>query len=207
MPRANFIVIFLILGPLARGAGESRFSLTIDNIMRGPNLVGTEPADVRWSGDSSKIYFQWKKYSDPASAPLDTYVVDRTGGEPRKLSEDEARLAPPTAADLSGDRSLSVYAEEGDIVVFDNAGGKRRQVTKTAAAETNPHFTRDGKHIAFVRDGNLYLMSLDNGGLEQLTDIRPAGADAGGGRGGRGPAAAAGETPKGTDAQEYLKKE
>src|SRR5260370_39611805 len=65
------------LGPLAAGAGEKKFSLTIDNIMRGPNLVGYEPAQIRWSGDNSKIYFQWKKASEPVAAPLDSYVVNR----------------------------------------------------------------------------------------------------------------------------------
>jgi hypothetical protein len=60
----------------------------------------------------------------------------------------------------------------------------------------------------------LYLLSLENGDLEQLTDIRapgapPAAAPPAGGRGGRGGAAPASATaePKGTDAQEALKKE
>jgi hypothetical protein len=48
-PRFSVLLISCIaLGPLA-GAGN--FPLTIDNIMRGPGLVGTEPAQVRWSPD------------------------------------------------------------------------------------------------------------------------------------------------------------
>ena len=46
MFRPSYSVILLsclALGPLA-GAGN--FALTIDNIMRGPNLVGTEPAQT-----------------------------------------------------------------------------------------------------------------------------------------------------------------
>lgn len=44
-----------------------KFSLTIDNIMRGPGLVGYEPSQARWSGDSGRIYFQWKQASTTGS--------------------------------------------------------------------------------------------------------------------------------------------
>ncbi len=194
--------------------------------MRGPNLVGTEPAQVRWSGDSTRIYFQWKKASDSENAPLDTYVVNRDGSDLRKLSDEEARLAPPFVADINKDRTLSVFAQDGDIVVIENATGKRRQVTKTAEAEMNPRFTPDGRHITFQRGGNLFLMSLDSGDLEQLTDIHPpaapgaatppAGAQGRGGQGRGGQGAAQGASRNATSdseekkeggAQEYLKKE
>ncbi len=89
----------LLLQPIAAAPnGDGKFALTIDNLMRGPSLVGTEPAQVRWSGDSSKIYFQWKKASDPVSAPPDTYEVNRDGSGLRKLSEEEAHDAPPAIA-------------------------------------------------------------------------------------------------------------
>src|SRR5580704_12750014 len=115
MFRPSFSVIFLscvALGPLA-GAGN--FALTIDNIMRGPGLVGTEPAQVRWSADSSKIYVQWKKATDPVAAPLDSYEVNRDGSGLHKLSDDEVRLTTPANADVSEDRAWSVFSQDGDI--------------------------------------------------------------------------------------------
>ena len=97
--------------------------------------------------------------------------------------------------------------------------GKGRQITKTTDVEANPHFLPDGKRIYFTRSNNLYVMSLDTGLLVEMTDIRAAApaagaagpaAGAGGGRGGRGGTAAAEATTgeqRGTDSQEYLKKE
>ena len=220
---ASVFAICLLSAPLLTGAGESKLALTIERIMRGPNLVGTEPTQVRWSGDSSKIYFQWKRAADPIAAPMDTYVVNRDGSGLQKLSDEEVRTAPPAFMDTTEDRSLSVFSEDGDIILLNNTTGNRRQVTKTADAETNPRFVPGTRKITFQRGGNLFLLSLENGDLEQLTDIRAGGDTAapaaaggggrgggGGGRGGRGggaPTGAAGETPKGTDAQEYLKKE
>src|ERR1051326_3626741 len=74
---------------------QKKFDLSIDNIMRGPQLYGYEPAAVRWSGDSRRIYFSWKQAGDSPQTPPDTYVVNRDGTGLRKLSENEAKLAPP----------------------------------------------------------------------------------------------------------------
>jgi dipeptidyl aminopeptidase/acylaminoacyl peptidase len=192
-----------------------KFALTIDNIMRGPGLVGYEPGQVRWSGDGAQIYFQWKQAAQKEDAPMDTYVVGRDGAGLRKLSDEEAKSAPPANGEPSLDRSRIVYAREGDLFVYDNTTGKTRQLTKTTDVESSPRFLRDGKHVAFTRANNLYVMSLEDGSLVQMTDIRaeaapgaaPAAAGGRGGRGGAAPVTATGEPPRGTDSQEFLKKE
>src|SRR5947209_5470613 len=37
----------------------STFDFSIKNIMRGPELYGRPPENVRWSADSKWIYFTW----------------------------------------------------------------------------------------------------------------------------------------------------
>jgi dipeptidyl aminopeptidase/acylaminoacyl peptidase len=215
--------LLLLLAFQARPANN--FALTIDNIMRGPNLVGFEPTGVRWSHDSSTLYFQWKQYSDPIIAPMDTYAVNRDGGNLRKLSDDEIKLLPPAFGETTRDHRLAVYSNGGDLYLYDNTTGKQRQLTKTVDIEASPRFTRDEKRISYIHGDNLYVMSLDGSSpLVQLTEIRGAitGAPAaapggfGGGRGGRGGGGAAAPPTtsgtgaaeqKGTDSQEYLKKE
>ena len=68
LPAAVVLCLVAILALIPIAPAQTKFQLTIDNIMRGPNLVGTEPAQVRWSGDGSKIYFQWKQAADPIGA-------------------------------------------------------------------------------------------------------------------------------------------
>ncbi|HYE15532.1 MAG TPA: hypothetical protein VD968_13900, partial [Pyrinomonadaceae bacterium] len=160
-----------------RQAPAKKFELTVDSIMRGPDLVGYEPTGVTWSQDSSRLFFRWKRAGEPRLKEFDTYVVNRDGTGLRKLSEEEARrTAPPSSGELSKDKTLTVFTDEGDLFLYDHAKGERRQVTRTVEAETNPHFTRDQKGIYFTRQNNLYVMSLDSGSLEQLTDIRAAAA-------------------------------
>lgn len=211
-----FSAIGVLLVAASLGA-EKRFALTIDNIMRGPELVGYEPSSPRWSGDSTRIYFEWKQASDPVLKPMDTYEVQRDGSGLRKLTDDEARLAPPAFGDDTKDKTRTVFVRDGDIFIYDRTTGHTRQVTRTADIESNPHFTRDGKRIWFTRS-NLYLLSLEDGFLEELTDIRAAGAPApeavpmvqGGQRFGAAPpqrAQSPTEQQKGTDSQEFVKKE
>lgn len=171
------------------------FALTVDSIMRGPRLVGYSPTGVYWSQDSQRIYFRWKQADEPRLKEMSLYVINRDGTGLRRLSNDEAKQAPPANGELSKDKTMTLFTDEGDIFFYDHAKGARRQITRTVDAETNARFTFDQKRIYFTRQNNLYVMALDGGSLEQLTDIRTGGA------------AAPSATPKGTDSQEYLKKE
>ncbi len=216
--RRFFIPIGLTLLVL-QAQPANKFALTVDNIMRGPGLFGYEPSEVRWSGDGERIYFLWKHASDPLNADFDTFTVNRDGSGLRKLSDQEVKSAPPVAGDTTKDKRLTIYARDGDIFIYDSVGGKTQQVTKTGDVEANPHFLRDGKRIYFTRTNNLYVLGLDTGSLFQMTDIRAAGAapavgaptgglGQGQGRGGQGRATGAvPEQQKGTDSQEFIKKE
>jgi dipeptidyl aminopeptidase/acylaminoacyl peptidase len=156
----------------AAGAESGPFKLTVDAIMAGPKLVGYPPTGLRWSGDSQRLYFEWRRPDEDETA---TWVVGRNGGEPRRLSDDERKLAPPVngAWDKAKRRVLAV--QEGDIVLLDTVAQTRRVLTKTAAAESNPRWTHNETAITFTRDNALFLLPLtgDGDGLVQLTDAGP----------------------------------
>jgi dipeptidyl aminopeptidase/acylaminoacyl peptidase len=205
---------FAVLCLALLAPGQQKFNLSIDNIMRGPELVGYEPSSPRWSGDGQRIYFQWKLAADPLLQPMDTWVVHRDGSGLRRLSEEEARQAPPANAAFTRDRRRAVYVLSGDLYLYDFGRDAARRLTRTGEVEAGPHFTQDELSVCFTRGGNLYRLALQDGFLEQLTDIRPAGAapaPAGPAPPFRGAAelmsgAREGEQ-KGTDSQEFLKKE
>src|SRR2546423_15439665 len=86
---------------------DSPFELTADSIMRGPKLVGYPPTGLRWSGDSARLYFEWRRPGEEEAA---TWFVGRDGGEPKKLSDAERRNAPPVSGawDMAHRRVLFV---------------------------------------------------------------------------------------------------
>src|SRR3982074_462139 len=92
-------VLFALHATLA-----GKFALTVDNIMRGPGLYGYEPAQVRWSGEGERLFCKWKPASDPVGKDPEPYVVNRDGSGLRKLSEAEARLAPPAFGATTPDK-------------------------------------------------------------------------------------------------------
>ena len=170
----SLCLIFLLLSNsnFAQPSAVKKFELTVESIMRGPDLVGYAPSGVYWSRDSQRVYFRWKRAGEPRLKQPDLYVVNRDGSGLRKLTEDEAKLAPPNSGELSKDKKLTVFTDEGDIFLYDHAKNERRQLTKTTDGENNAHFTKDQNHIYFTRQNNLYTLSLEHGTLVQVTDIR-----------------------------------
>jgi dipeptidyl aminopeptidase/acylaminoacyl peptidase len=184
---------------VALAANAQQFDLSIDNIMRGPNLYGWAPQEVRWTPDGSRVYFSWKQWNDPLEKERDTYVVNRDGSGLRKLSDEEKKDAPPpnNSGDRSRDKRLIVYSEDGDIYLWEN--GKRRALTQTTDLETSPHFTQDEQRVTFVRNNNLFAISLRDGSMAQLTNFVEADD--------KGPNVMLWDDKKGTASQEYVKSE
>jgi dipeptidyl aminopeptidase/acylaminoacyl peptidase len=151
-----------------------KFELTVDSIMRGPDLVGWPPSGLRWSPDSRTLYFDWRK---PGEEEGSTYAVGRDGSDPRKLSEDEARNTPPPDGRWDHGRSRALFADRGDIVMYDARSGRRIHITKTTGAESAPRWARRGTHVTFVRDGNLFIVPIQAEAtaalITQLTDVSP----------------------------------
>jgi dipeptidyl aminopeptidase/acylaminoacyl peptidase len=173
--------------PLA-GSAANRLPLTVDSIMRGPNLVGWPPTGLRWSADSQLLYFDWRK---PGEKEPSTYVVKRDGSELRKLSDDEVKKVPAANGAWDKARRRVVFVEAGDIVMID--GDRRVQITRTAGAESAPRWARNDTHVTYVRDGNLFMVPVEPGAasiVTQLTDVTAKRPD-----------------PRTTESQKYLKDE
>jgi dipeptidyl aminopeptidase/acylaminoacyl peptidase len=168
----------------------ARFELTVDSIMRGPALVGYPPTGLRWSGDSKDLYFEWRR---PGEDEASTYLVGREGGEPRRLSDEERKLAPPAGGGVwDAKRHRVLFVDEGDIVMIDSVARVRRQITRTTGNESNPRWARGDSHVTFTRDNNLFIVPLTGSGdlVVQLTDVAVKRPD-----------------PRLTESQKFLKEE
>src|SRR2546421_4139641 len=100
--------------PITAARAIGAFELTVDSIMRGPKLVGYPPTGLRWSGDSRRLYFEWRRPGDDEAS---TYVVGREGGEPNKLSDTERRNAPPVNGIWDSAHRRVLFVDQGDIVL------------------------------------------------------------------------------------------
>ena len=167
----------LAAGAQPTGTPPKPFDLTVDSIMRGPKLVGYPPTGLRWSGDSARLYFEWRR---PGDEEASTYAVTRSGEELRKLTDEERRSAPPVNGVWDKAHRRVLFVDHGDIVLVDSVAGTRREITRTTGAEANPRWARRETAVTFTRDNNLFIVPLESGApgspvspgnIDQLTDI------------------------------------
>jgi len=167
---SSLVVIFLSMLLVAAQSPPARNpTLSIDQIMEGPEFAGTQPSEVRWSVDGQRVYFRWKTTKEKKDA---LYVVDVTDRTPRRLSDAEEREAPPSAGVENAARTKKLYVRDGDLYLLDLKTGSKRRITATVTDESDPGFTLNSDHIYFTREGNLYLLSISTGIVEQMTDFR-----------------------------------
>jgi dipeptidyl aminopeptidase/acylaminoacyl peptidase len=154
----------------ARAAGTASPALTLDLLAQdAAKWIGESPSQVRWSEDSSSIYFLW---NPEAKEDPELYVIPREGGTPSKVAREQYRAVPPADAERNRDATMKVYAAYGDIFVITTPGQQVRRLTNTEAIERTPHFSFDGKMVTFERDMNLFQVSLEAGDEQQLTNFK-----------------------------------
>ena len=182
----------LAMHPVSGTAQQaSAFDFSIRNIMRGPELYGRPPENVRWSADNRWIYFTWVEAGkDWREQPTQYRVRAVPGAKPERVSIPQVDSTGPQFA--QGDRShsgrYSAVEFNGDIFLNDLTTGSTRRLTQTAAQERFPQFSARDDQVFFIRDNNVYSIDLSTGFLRQLTDIRggPEPADSAKAEGQRG---------------------
>jgi tricorn protease len=92
------------------------------------------------------------------------------------VAEETRLLRQPTLGD-----DHVAFAYGGDLWIVDRAGGEARRLTSTPAVESDPHFSPDGRSIAFTssRSGTaaVYVLPVAGGNPTRLTWF-PAGSSA-----------------------------
>jgi len=156
--------------------------------------------DPTWSPDGSTIaYIHWCEVPGEEGAfDLALYAMNRDGTGQRPLldcsakrfisnanwSPDGARLVFEVAT--ARPRARSGEGRQSDIAVINADGTGLRRLTRTAAHETHPVWSPDGRRIAFTSDRHakggelellgpafeLYTMRADGRGLRRLTHNR-----------------------------------
>ncbi len=151
------------------------FDLSVRNIMRGPELYGRAPSNVRWSADGRWIHFMWNEAGTDWREPVHPYRVRATAGAvPERLTPAQADSAAPYIAEgmASPDGRTRVVEANGDLYLISLRDGSARRLTQTVAQESRPTFSADAHTVYFIRESNAYALSLVDGAVRQLTDIR-----------------------------------
>ncbi|NIM51144.1 MAG: prolyl oligopeptidase family serine peptidase [Gemmatimonadales bacterium] len=172
------VPLLAILG--ARELEAQEFELSIENIMRGSDLVGTAPRGLRgggffrggsrfsWTPDSRYVYFRWQQPG--VDTALTVYRIQPRGGEPERLEDVDPDTILVGTGEWSRDRRRALFVVDGDLLLWER--GRKRYLTRTRERESGPLWSADEKSVYFQRGGNLFALSLETSLLRQFTDIR-----------------------------------
>ena len=147
--------------------------------------LGT-PRNATLTPDDQSVLFLRSAARDPKQALFETNLATGVtkellspekllGGEGEKLSaEEKARrerlritASGFTAFELSEDGKKVLLTLSGRVFVVDRASGASHEADTGKGAVFDPHLSADGKDVAYVRAGDLFVASLDAKGAEK----------------------------------------
>src|SRR6266852_5518045 len=189
---SNFALVLVLLGlPSALVAQQpappsSGKQLTVERIYSQPSLNGRPTRGLTWTADGKQVsYFEPKGAVREAKTEL--WVMDAATGERKLLVAAEnldailpANSSRPTQATGLGRRAPAEYqwAPDGAAILFqgptalawfDSKSQAARTLVSGKATIADPRISPDGRFVSFVREHNLWLVSLADGKERAVT--------------------------------------
>lgn len=158
---------------------QPAFELSIPSIMRGPEIVGHAPEQIRWTADGRWIYFLWVPPGTDWRERLRPYRIAAAAGatpEPVTLAHLDS-VAPLIAPGRwNRVRTARIVAAGGDLYLVPRGAALARRLSETAVGEEDPRFSADGSRVYYRQGNNGFAVNLAGGAIQQLTDIRTGNA-------------------------------
>lgn len=166
---------------------QMRMQLTVERLFQAPSLSGVSVSKVTWSPSGAMLaylradgsgsdYELWLYNPATKRSTFFLRANDLMIGE-ETLSPEEQMLRERTRRAGGGINSYfwspdgaSIFIPlSGDLFQVDVARKTITRVLNTPEAEFDPKGSPDGKHVAFVREGDVYVRSLATGTETKLT--------------------------------------
>ena len=172
------------------GAPAAGGSLTLDRVATFPPPGARTPAGFRFTGDGRFLYY----LSYEGDGPERSLVREETSSGRRVVV---GRPAGAAESPLSRDEILRrerrriqdlgitefVLAERADVVVYTlggelhlvRAGSPTGRIEEAGVGASDAMLSPDGRRLAFVRDGALFVLDFETRGLHRVTPVASAG--------------------------------
>ena len=155
--------------------------LTVERIYGKRSLLSDLPSGIHWVGNSKGVSYLEKLGDDDESQKAfiirsvpkgerRVVCVPDTVAIPEDLRKsDDAKFKIGSYSwDKKGERIVFTFG--GDLFTMEGKSGQIARRTQTEGKERNPVFSPDRKKVAYTRDNDLYVMSLDTDDEIRLTE-------------------------------------
>ena len=161
--------------------------LTAERLFDSPSLSGALPSQVRFSPDGAFVAYLANPPDDRDRTDLYCYDV---GGRETRRWIDASRVTAvgeATAAEKAERERRRVFSRgvtnyrwlpdgrrlccaiDGALYLFDRTGGALQPITPPGARQTDLTVAGDGRHLSYVRDGDLYVYDIERSVEDRLT--------------------------------------
>ncbi|MFV9483681.1 prolyl oligopeptidase family serine peptidase [Christiangramia sp. ASW11-125] len=144
--------------------------LSVQKIMQDPQWMGNFPDRVRWGIHSENVYFQYNPEGNPADSLYKIAINDPQ--KILKVSSEESKAMIPTYGDFSSDRKKMLYTDDGRLIIYDMNDRSKKELVSLPFRISNPEFSASEDEILFHAEDNAFIYHLENGTLQQLTNIK-----------------------------------
>jgi dipeptidyl-peptidase 4 len=166
--RLTILVLSLASPAMAGGQNAPAGSpeaprLSIDRLYSLPSLIGTAPGGFAWSADGRRLAFLW---NEEGRNFHDVWTLDM--GRPDEGPERVTRMPSVEPTGEPGITSVVWHPDgrrilltfRGDLWLAE-PGVPPRRLTETRAVERRPSYSPTGDLLAFLREGDLWLMPAE----------------------------------------------
>lgn len=189
MHRRIFLTTFVLL---AACQSLEAAELTLERIFASPDLAGPTLRQAELSPAGDRVTFLkgredgrnlldlWEFHVDDGQSRVLVAADAVMAGEVELSAAEQARRERERIADLRGivdyrwsaDGRFLLFPIGGNIYLLDMQAEARevRQLTDSEAFDTDPQIAPDGRHVAFVRERDLWLAEIESGETRPLTD-------------------------------------
>ncbi len=160
------IILYSLLVAFAVGikpihAQQSLEELELRDLFEEPYLPGVRPEFINYSADLNSIFFSW---NDSSYADTNTYRADLGGQSVKEAPEDVV-----TNYQLSPDQTSIVYTKNGKLILSDPDFRDKEVFIDARSGISSPAWSPDGSKISFTKNGEIWVASLEERALKQLT--------------------------------------
>lgn len=159
--KLSLTISIMLIGWSGVFAQESFEDLKLEDLFFEPYLPGLRPDFTNFSADLERIYFSW---NDSAYTKTSRYEVDLGG---QNLSKTDKNAV--ANYEFNSDLSRIAYTKNGRLFVSDPQYKEQSILVESKSGVTNPVWSPDGKQIAFMHDGDIWITSVYESYLAQVT--------------------------------------
>jgi dipeptidyl aminopeptidase/acylaminoacyl peptidase len=141
--------------------------LKLEDIMKGPEFVGNQPNNHRWSTDGKTIFFEWNPTNELGDK---TYYWQKGFTEPKVLNNPAEYNC---GLSITGQDQFQViyFLFKGALFSYDKKKNQTKPIIQSSNRITNLQRSNNPDVLFFTQNKNSYQLNIRNFQLIQLTNF------------------------------------